>query len=259
MKPWIKILIVGVLGFGGGFVSGFFVHKKLNDVKFEEISEEEMAEIEANFKNDMKTCEELHERIQNDIKNEVEKIKSTNDLPDEPDDIRIALQGKTPYIKADTDRKKAYEKMWQATKAYSNEENANKLPTEDIDPAEEEYPDDDEYEEEAMEALEQQASGDGNSFVEPPHVISLSDFYNDRPEYDKVTIEWFEPDDVWIDEKEDFIPDIRSYIGMEVKSLFASNTPTDDPDVRFVRNEQYGSDYEIIRHHRSWRETAGGS
>lgn len=247
MKPWIKILIAGVIGFGGGFASGFLTFKKLNDVKFEEISEEEMAEIEKKVAEKQKTKEPETDIHVNDY------IDTVRELPEKVDELRKALQGKTPYIQADNERKKAYEKMWNATKEYSNEDNANGIPTVPIvDPAEEEYPSEEDDIDEAEEENE-------NAFDDPPHPISLSEFYNERPEYDKVTIDWYEPDDVWLDEKEEIIADIRSYIGIEVRGLFASNTPEDDPDIRFIRNDRYGSDYEVVRHHRSWWETSGGT
>lgn len=237
MKIWIKILIGVVTGFAGGFASGFLVHKKLNDVQFEEVSEEQMKEIEQKV-NAAKEKAEAKEK----------ELPET--LPEDPDKLKLALQGKRPYIEADKEQKQAYEKLWNATKEYSNEENANELPTQD----EEEF-----TEEEYVNQLEQEAEKEAaDEFVEPPHVIGLADFYNDRPENDKVTIHWYEPDNVWLDENEEIIPDIKSYIGMEVKTLFTSNSPDDDPDVRFVRNDRYGSDYEIIRHHRSFRETVGG-
>ena len=36
MKPVIVKIFIGVAGFAGGFAAGFFAHKKMNEVKFEE-------------------------------------------------------------------------------------------------------------------------------------------------------------------------------------------------------------------------------
>lgn len=243
MKIWIKIAIAGIVGFGAGFGVGFLVHKKVNDIQFEVISEEEMDELEKNF----------NEKVESKKDDILDKYKNVEDLPEDVDKLKNALQGKTPYIQADQDQKMAYEKLWNATKEYSDEENANDIPTL--------TPDDDDanLDEEFLEQIEEEAAEAGNDFVDPPHVISLADFYNDRPDYDKITIDWFEPDNVWIDEREEIIADISSYIGMlQVNELFAKNTANDDPDIRFVRNDNYGSDYEIVRHHRSYKETVGG-
>lgn len=240
MNLWVKIGIGTLCGFGGGFLAGFFTYKKMNDVKFEEVSAEEMKEIEEKVNAAKYKAEAAAPKVpSSDI---------PKDLPQDVDKAKMVLQGKTPYARADEEQKMAYEKLWAATKDYSNEENANELPT----MKEEEFSEDEENDDAYV--LEDRQ----NDFVEPPHVIGLADFYNDRPEYDKVTIKWFEGDNTWVDENEEIIPDIKSYIGMEVKDLFASNSPEDDPDVRFVRNDRYGSDYEIERHHMSFREAVGG-
>lgn len=252
MKPWIKIFIGVVCGFAGGFAAGFLSHKKMNDIQFEEITEEEMKEIESTIQN---SKESVKESIDQAFKAPVKEIFEKPDLPEDPDEMRNALQGKTPYIQADKDRKLQYEKLWSTMKEYSDEDNANKLPTEETEVG----PDEENFDEEFLEMLEDEIVEPGSGFVEPPHTITLADFYNDRPEFDKITIEWFEEDNVWVDEKEEIISDISSYIGMlDAPSLFKVNGPEDDPDIRFVRNDHYGTDYEIIRHHRSWKETTGG-
>lgn len=246
MKPWVKIFIGVVCGFAGGFAAGFLSHKKMNDVQFEEISEEEMKEIEETIQNNKKTAKEA---VENVFKDPVNEIFDGQDLPEDPDKLRNALQGKTPYIQADKDQKQQYEKMWNAVKDYSSEENANDIPT---------APEEEEFDEDFLEMIEGEIVEPGSGFVEPPHQISLSDFYNDRPEFDKITIEWFEEDNTWLDENEEIIADISSYIGItDAADMFKETPSGDDPDVRFVRNDKYGTDYEIIRHHRSYGETTG--
>ena len=229
-KLWVKLLIAVVSGFGGGFAAGFFAHKKMNDVKFEEVTEEEMAQIEEK----VNAAKEKAEKEKKDI--------LPDDLPENEDKLRMALQGKTSYAKADEEKKKQYEKIWSTMKDYSDEENANELPIQEEEEEEDEEQDD----------IPEEPDFD------PPHEIGLADFWNDRNYHDKVTIDWYEPDNVWTDEKGEIIDNIESYVGMEVKGLFASNSPDDDPDIRFVRYDKRGSDYEIIRHHRSYHETVGG-
>lgn len=237
MKPWIKILIGVVSGFAGGFAAGFFCHKKINDIQFEEIDETEMARIE----DDAKTGEEVWEwDLVKKIKEAVEKTD-----PQNTDELRNAMQGKVSYVKADEEAKARFAKTWETVREYSNKENADSLP---VDP-------EDGLDEEFLEMIEEEEVEPGQ--VSPPHIISLSEFYNERPEYDKITIDWYEPDNVYLDEMEEIIGDITSYVGLNAGNLFKDNGPQDDPDIRFVRNEKYGSDYEIIRHHRSYKETMG--
>ena len=239
MKTWIKILIAGVIGFGAGFGSGFLFQKKLTDMKFVEISEEEMAEIEK---------KEAEKETQ-----AADGMKNIQELPDDPDKLKNALQGKVPYEEAKETIKESYKPAFEAIVQYSDIHNAEQLPVYEEDPP----PSDAEegFDEDFLEVIEQEEIEPGQ--VDPPHMISLGEFYNERPEYDKITIDWYEEDNAFLDEREEIIPDIRTYTGMDVKTLFGMQSPEDDPDVRFVRNEQYGSDYEIIRHHKSWRELNG--
>ena len=235
MKPWIKILIGVVSGFAGGFASGFLFYKKMNDIQFEEVTEEEMADMVAQIDKEPKSKD-----VMEDISSLFDKVD-----PQNTDETRNAMQGKVSYVKADQEAKERFKGTWETVKGYSDEENADSLP---IDPEEG-------LDEEFLEMIEQEEIEPGQ--MEPPHVISLSEFYNERPEYDKITIDWYEPDNVYLDEREEIIGDISSYVGLNASTLFKDNGPQDDPDIRFVRNEQYGSDYEIIRHHRSYRETMG--
>jgi len=238
MKPWIKILISVVSGFAGGFAAGFLCHKKMNDIQFEEIDEEEMAQIENELKkNKEEKTDPLEKKM--DI---LEKADPQNE-----DEIRNAMQGKISYVKADEEAKKRFASTWETVKGYSDEDNADSLP---IDP-------EDGLDEDFLEMIEKEEVEPGQ--MEPPHLITLSEFYNERPEYDKITIDWYEEDNTYLDENEEIIADIQSYVGTNAAALFGKNTgEQDDPDIRFVRNEQYGSDYEIVRHHISWRQAAMG-
>lgn len=235
MKPWIKILIGVVSGFAGGFAAGFLCHKKMNDIQFEEIDEAEMQAIEENLNKKEGGSEKESSLFQ----------AVENADPQDTDELRNAMQGKVKYSKLDEDTKERFHGAWETVRDYSDEDNADSLP---VDPEEG-------LDEEFLEMIEQEEVEPGQ--MEPPHVISLSEFYNERPEYDKITIDWYEPDNVYLDENEEIIGDIQSYVGLNASTLFKENGPQDDPDIRFIRNEQYGSDYEVIRHHRSYRETMG--
>lgn len=236
MKPWIKILIGVVSGFAGGFAAGFFCHKKMNDIQFEEIDEAEMEAIEDGLKKENKGGADV-------VPPFFHALDKAD--PQDTDELRNAMQGKVKYIKADGETQERFHRTWETVRGYSDEENADNLP---VDP-------EDGLDEEFLEMIEKEEVEPGQ--MEPPHVISLSEFYNERPEYDKITIDWYEPDNVYLDENEEIIGDIQSYLGMNAAGLFKDIGPQDDPDIRFVRNEQYGSDYEVIRHHRSYRETMG--
>lgn len=264
MKPWIKILIGTVIGFAGGFAAGFFSHKKMNDVQFEEISEEEMKEIEEKIQKSKEAAEHAKESISETFAKKPNKIfpdsdLPDSDLPDDPDELKLKLQKKTPYIQADSKQKMQYEKMWKATKDYSSEDNANRIPVPEEDEADSVGPEEDEFDDQFLEMLEEEEVTPGSAFVDPPHLIGLVEYYNERPEFDKITINWWQGDNTWTDDNEEIIQDISSYVGtIDIVKEFEKDEPDEDPDIRFIRNEQYGTDYEIIRHHRGWKENTGG-
>ena len=240
MKVWIKITLAAIAGFGGGFGAGFWFHKKLNNVEFEEVSEEEMNEITSKL-------EEGSAKPKNDI-------LTDEDLSTDPDELRKQLQGKKSYIEADREAKEKYAQIWGTVNKYSNEDNANNLPIEADETDEIENGIDESF---IQEALEEQDAKVGNDSDANVYAIELVDFYTENG-YDKITIDWYEPDSTFINENEEVIADITSYIGdIDIHELFKTSYENEDPDVRFVRNESYSTDYEIIRHHKSWAEMTG--
>lgn len=266
MKLWIKVGIGVLSGFGAGFATGFLFHKKLNDVEFEEISEEEMAKIEANVNGKTVTKKEAAHEMTEAEASSLARVNSVEELPKDPDELKKALQGKVSYLKADQEEKEKYAKIWGAVKDYSNEENADNLPVQQHSEEEEftDSPSDVEegFDEQFLEVIEQEEVEPGQ--VEPPHAISLNEFYNERPEYDKISLDWYEkgPNDTgigtFVDDRGEIIASIETYVGdVDLVKLF--NEETDgEPDVRFIRNESYGSDYEIVRHHMTLQEYMGG-
>lgn len=266
MRPWIIKLAIGVLGFGGGFAAGYYTHKRMNNIQFEEVTEDEMKKVieEAGKKTGISSVEAEPKNEDTVVS---EDIGAAQELPETPDDIRNSLQGKTPYMKADAETKTAYEKLWKAANDYSGAENADNYPVWKSqhmnrfvgpdDEAENESPGEENFDEEFLEQLEQEAAEAGNAFEDPPHQIDLISFYNDHPDWDRVTIHWYMDDNTWIDEHEDVIADIQSYAGVGIGNPFDEDPIDDDPDVRFWANANYSTNYEFIRHHRSWAETNG--
>ena len=255
MKLWIKVGLGVLGGFGAGFATGFLFHKKLNDVEFEEISEEEMAKIESKINNEESKKETTHELTEAEASS-LARVNSVEELPKDKDELKKALQGKVSYLKADQAEKEKYAKIWGTVKEYSDEENADNLPVQ-REEDENDSPSEESFDQEFLEVIEQEQIEPGQ--VEPPHVISLAEFYNERKEYDKVTIDWYEPgkgtDSIgtFIDERDEVIADISSYIGdINLLDIFAEDDQDGDPDVRFIRNESYGTDYEIVKHHMPW-------
>ena len=257
MKLWIKIALGALTGFAGGFAAGFVTHKKMNDVEFEEISNEEMAVIE----NSMQATPQ-QDAPAKEPENGISvhgRVMTDDDLPTDPDKLRINMQGKISYIQADNEAKEKYSRIWDTVNGYSNPENANELPI----PAVEEDPDanvsEDEFDTEFIDQISSEDEATEGFSSSGIYEIGLVDFYDATNGFDKITIDWYEPD-VFLDEHEEVIADISTYIGdIDIEKLFAYKDSAEDDDTRFIRNEGYSTDYEITRHHRTWTETIGGS
>lgn len=248
MKLWLKILLAALGGFGGGFATGFLVHKKMNDIQFEEVSEEDLDKLLAEMPPTANLAEP--EKKESDP-----MIRMPKELPRDPDELRKALQGKTPYMQADDEKKQEYSKIWNTVNSYSDKENADNLPIEENE--ENESPKDDT--EEFMENLAAEANDirEEPAPQKEPYLITLGEFYDERREYDKITLDWYDEDNVLLDEQEKRIPDPVAYVGCSMKELFGQPPADGDPDSRFVRNDRYGTDYEVIRHHIKWSEASG--
>jgi hypothetical protein len=99
-------------------------------------------------------------------------------------------------------------------------------------------------------SLERVDSGDG------PYVITLEQFTEECDHYDKSTIYYYEDDDTLTDEGEEVITDVAVTIGDDALDNFGCGS--EDPEVVYVRNDTYGTDYEVIRLSKSYAETVLG-
>lgn len=235
MNTAVKIAAGVFIGFAGGFTAGFYFCKKMNEKLVEEVLKDE----------DDIILEEIPQP-EMDQKTQEAPVLSTD-----PDKLRLTLQGKKSFIEADAEAKSKAMEGWKAIKEYSDEENANQLPVETEEGFDRDF----------IESIEEDFGQAPSKMIYP---ITFGEFENERTEYDKITIHWYEATDnekdTWMDENEDIIADLASYVGeIDIQKLFEDTDANEDPDIRFVRNENYSSDYEIIRHHRSWSETVGGS
>ena len=247
MKIWLKIALGILSGFASGFAAGFFTHKKINEIKFEEVSEEELDKLIAEIPEDIREKVDNKDNSDTSVNGLKRAEKALDAYGDNPDKLRLAMQGKTPYIDADDKFKREYSKMWETTKKYSNKENADNLPV----------PEDEESD--IMREIDTEFYNSLDEIEEPPetkepHKISLGEFYEERREYDKITIDWYDEDDTVLDEREEVIADPNSYVGCSMKELFSDPSPDGDPDAIYIRNDAYHTDYEIIRHHASCKK-----
>ena len=91
---------------------------------------------------------------------------------------------------------------------------------------------------------------------EEPFVISREDFDEGYSHFDKITITYYENDDVLADEQDEVIPDIESVVGYEALGRFGDMS--EDDCVVYVRNGRLGADYEIVLAQESYTESVLG-
>lgn len=92
--------------------------------------------------------------------------------------------------------------------------------------------------------------------VDAPHIISYEEFNEEMTHYDKLSISFYEDDEVLVDENEEVIVDPVSVVGEEALQSFG--VLSEDPEVVYVRNDRLSIDYEIIRLSKSYSETVQG-
>ena len=96
------------------------------------------------------------------------------------------------------------------------------------------------------EDLKVDPGGPKEGLADKPYVISPSEFINEQPYYDKITLEYYEDDVLCNAISEEIITDINTTIGLESLNHFGEY----EDDVVYVRNEKWSTDYEIIFQHR---------
>jgi len=89
-----------------------------------------------------------------------------------------------------------------------------------------------------------------------PYVISFEDYNNTRDEYDKITLLYFAQDDTLTGEDEELDPSLEDHVGVDALDSFGIKS--EDPDMVYIRNDDLGIDFEIIRLEKSYREAVLG-
>ena len=95
-----------------------------------------------------------------------------------------------------------------------------------------------------------------DSRVDKPYVITAESFTDEHPDFEKLSLAYYDDDDTLADEQEEVITDVYELIGDEALTRFGDGS--EDPDIVFVRNERLGVDYEIARLFRSYAEAIMG-
>lgn len=78
-----------------------------------------------------------------------------------------------------------------------------------------------------------------------PYTISPEEFVQDKREYDKITLEYYDDGFLVEEVSGDIVNDISTAVGYESLNKFGEY----EEDVAYVRNDVFETDYEIIRQH----------
>ena len=91
-----------------------------------------------------------------------------------------------------------------------------------------------------------------------PYIIDARTFDALEPDYihDKVSLTYYQIDEVLVDSDDEMITNVYDLIGNEALACFGKYSP--DPDIVHVRNQQLGIDYEIARVYKSYQVTILG-
>ena len=90
---------------------------------------------------------------------------------------------------------------------------------------------------------------------EHPHVITYEEFAHDHSEYEKLTLAYFEEDDVLAD-SDGMIDDTEYIVGSVALRRFGVGSH--DPNIVYVRNPKIEVDFEIVKSNKSYVETILG-
>lgn len=258
MKKDLVILASASVGSAliGAATTYFVLNHKLN-VKYQEIAD---AEIES-VKEVYAMTQEVKERNEMDVENEA--IRRANDeaefLPsnEEVDEVKSKLV-ELGYGEPTSDgHRVSYNKMSDNPPIHqmlrTPTPSANYIVTEDrvVDtstgnvfetPAEDRLSDD---------PMEWPRSS------EKPFVITYNEYFeDDDDDYGRITITYWEEDDILADEREQMIPDIEALVGHDNLKHFGKGS--DDENIVYVRNDKIKANFEIIKDPRSYSEVVLG-
>lgn len=79
-----------------------------------------------------------------------------------------------------------------------------------------------------------------------PYPIDAAEFHNTQQWYEKITLTYFEGNDVLTDDREDPIDNPEELVGTDYKKFFGVIDES-EPDIVMIRNDSNGCDYEICR------------
>lgn len=91
---------------------------------------------------------------------------------------------------------------------------------------------------------------------ETAYLITIDEFSDEEPHFDKLSLTYFEGDDILCDERDQVIPDVDSILGPDALDNFGLFSK--DNNMVYVRNERIDTDFEITRDSRTFTDAIHG-
>jgi hypothetical protein len=83
-----------------------------------------------------------------------------------------------------------------------------------------------------------------------PYVVSIDQHFEDDNGYEKITVTYYEADDVLSDERDQMVNNFERIIGPDFTQHWGAASK--DPNIVYIRNDKLEVDYEVIRDKRSY-------
>lgn len=85
-----------------------------------------------------------------------------------------------------------------------------------------------------------------------PYIISVEDFEYSMNHLDKITLFYYDYDDILTDEMDEVIPDPTVVVGMDALTSFGDRSG--DKNIVYIRNPHTKTDYEVVKMQDSFQE-----
>lgn len=89
-----------------------------------------------------------------------------------------------------------------------------------------------------------------------PYILTIDEYMTDDPEYQKVSVTFYEGDDTLADDRDTVIPEVEEHLGTDALTKFGIYSK--DVNIVYVRNERKKMDFEVVRNMASYVEMVAG-
>lgn len=81
---------------------------------------------------------------------------------------------------------------------------------------------------------------------EVPYIITVNEFMQGEQDFEKITVTYYEGDEVLVDERDEVIHDLEGTVSSSCLNFFGQGS--NDDSIVYVRNEKLEVDFEVVRH-----------